>query len=151
MRVSDVDLATGTLTVRERKRVKGTRSTRRAPITPALDDALRGWLAIHPGGMPLFCRVDNPRRMRPTPEGASAPLAVDEVHRHFRRTFAGSEWSVVRGLHVLRHSFASCMAAAGVDQRVIDAIMGHSSEAMRRRYRHLSPNVTAKAVNDVFG
>jgi len=31
------------------------------------------------------------------------------------------------------------MAAAGVDQRIIDEFMGHTTEAMRRRYRHLFP------------
>jgi site-specific recombinase XerD len=51
----------------------------------------------------------------------------------------------MRGLHVLRHSFASCLASAGVDQRVIDAFMGHQSERMAARYRHLFPK-TRKSV-----
>ncbi|MGO9220307.1 MAG: tyrosine-type recombinase/integrase [Streptosporangiaceae bacterium] len=54
-------------------------------------------------------------------------------------------------LHVLRHSFISCLAAAGIDQRVIDDIVGHTSEEMRRRYRHLTPQVKSKAVLAVFG
>lgn len=40
MTVGDVDLAGGTITVRERKRVKGKRSTRRAPLTPLLRAAI---------------------------------------------------------------------------------------------------------------
>jgi integrase len=43
------------------------------------------------------------------------------------------------GLHTYRHSFASNLAARGVDQRIIDEFVGHSTEAMRRRYRHLFP------------
>src|SRR5208337_183152 len=64
------------------------------------------------------------------------PLSPSECHDHYKRTMAGSKWSVVRGLHTLRHSVASCLAAAGVDQRIIDDMLGHVSEEMRRRYRH---------------
>jgi site-specific recombinase XerD len=37
-----------------------------------------------------------------------------------------------------RHSVASYLAAAGVDQRIIDDILGHQSQEMQRRYRHLT-------------
>jgi len=40
--------------------------------------------------------------------------------------------------HVLRHSFASNLASAGVDQRKIDRWMGHSTD-VRLRYQHLRP------------
>ncbi len=64
------------------------------------------------------------------------PLTVGECHIHFKKTLARSKWSVVKGLHTLRHSVASCLAAAGVDQRIIDDMLGHVTEEMRRRYRH---------------
>ena len=63
----------------------------------------------------------------------------------------GTKWEVVKGLHVLRHSMISCMAAAGIDQRIIDDIVGHTSEEMRKRYRHLTPAVKNQAVMSVFG
>lgn len=50
------------------------------------------------------------------------------------------------GFHTYRHSFASNLAAAGVDQRVIDELMGHTTEAMRKRYRHLFPKVRRSAI-----
>ena len=31
-------------------------------------------------------------------------LTEDEAHDHLKRTLAGSEWEVMRGYHVLRHS-----------------------------------------------
>jgi integrase len=85
------------------------------------------------------------------------PLTTGEVHDHFKRALAGTPWSVVRGLHALRqlhalrHSFISGLAAVGVDQRIIDDIVGHQSEAMRRRYRHLTPAAKSQAVAAVFG
>ena len=55
------------------------------------------------------------------------------------------------GWHALRHSFASNCAAAGLDQRVINEWMGHQTEEMVRRYRHLFPDQARKAIDVVFG
>src|SRR5207237_10623287 len=84
---------------------------------------------------------------------SEAPTAVtpDEAHGHFKRTAADSKWQVLRGYHVLRHSFISALASEGVDQRVIDEIVGHQSEEQRKRYRHLYPQVMKAAIDRVFG
>jgi integrase len=58
---------------------------------------------------------------------------------------------VVRGFHVFRHSFASNLAAAGARQEVIDEMMGHQTEEMRRRYRHLFPQEKVDALTRAFG
>ena len=177
MLVTDVDFSAQVVTIREKKRVKGRRSTRRAPMTPRLAEAIKAWLAVHPGGNTLFChdgRIERSKKRSPTtghvgdarrattkkgrltgvrqrdePAGIG-PLTTSELHDHFKRTLAGSKWAAVRGLHVLRHSCASCLAAAGVDQRIIDDILGHQSEEMRRRYRHLTPQIKQQAVISVF-
>lgn len=178
MQTADVDFAGGSVVIREKKRVKGKRSTRRAPLTPLLTGALKAWLAVHPGGTALFCQsgevAHSKKRSRTTGhqngegrpttmKGRMAsvtrrqalpgpqPLTPGECHDHFKRTLAGSAWGVVRGLHTLRHSVASCLAAAGVDQRLIDDMLGHVSEEMRRRYRHLTPQAKSQAVIAVFG
>ena len=57
MQAADVDFAGGSVVIREKKRVKGKRSTRRAPLTPTLRAALEAWLAVHPGGPSLFCQA----------------------------------------------------------------------------------------------
>jgi integrase len=87
------------------------------------------------------------REERPGP----APLTKKEAHHHFKQTLKGSKWDVVRGFHVFRHSFASNLAGAGVDQRVIDGFMGHQTEEMRKRYRHLFPKKREEAFLKVFG
>ncbi len=58
---------------------------------------------------------------------------------------------MLKGFHALRHSFISCLASEGVDQRIIDDFVGHCSEEQRRRYRHLVPDVKQKAIAGVFG
>lgn len=56
MQTADVDFAGGSVVIREKKRVKGKRSTRRAPLTPLLVEALKRWLAEHPSGIARFCQ-----------------------------------------------------------------------------------------------
>jgi integrase len=143
-----------------------------------LKDALQAWLCAHPGGNTLFCHVGPVQRSRKRSRTTGyqsgrerattlatrlatvrerreqpviGPLTPNECHDHFKRTLAGSKWEVVRGLHMLRHSVASCLAAAGVNQRIIDDILGHQSVEMQRRYRHLTPQVKRQAVLGVCG
>jgi integrase len=72
----------------------------------------------------------------PAPE----PITEDEALDHLRRSLRGSRWAVIKGWHVARHSFASNCASRGIDQRLIDRWMGHTTDEMRRRYQHLIPN-----------
>lgn len=147
---SDIDLDDKTVIIREKKRQRGRRSTRTAPITPKLAEVLQGWLALRPESPFLFCQASHVARSK-TKREAPTPVTRDEAHDHFKRTVAGSKWEALRGCHVLRHSFISALASEGVDQRVIDEIVGHQSEEQRKRYRHLYPNVMEDAVTRVFG
>jgi integrase len=58
------------------------------------------------------------------------------------------DWFKV-GYHTYRHSFASNLAAAGVDHRIIDEFMGHTTESMRKRYRHLFPQNRKRAIESL--
>jgi integrase len=177
MKVADIDLAGKTATIHEKKRVRGKTTTRSVPLSPFLTGVLRDWLAEHPGGPYLFAQASTvPRsktrsattghqgqkaraktqsgrlaKVRARPVAPASPLTPQEAHDHFQRTMAKSPWSVLRGWHVLRHSYCSALAAKGVDQRIIDDIMGHQTEDMRRRYRHLLPSLKQDAVASVFG
>jgi integrase len=150
VRVDDVDLECRTILLQERKRVRGVRSTRRVPLSPLLADVLQEWLKIHPGGQFLFCQQLDVIRSK-SKRSAPTPVTRDEAHDHFQRTLASSKWQVLRGWHVFRHSFCSNCAAQGVDQRLIDAWVGHTTEEMRRRYRHLLPNQERQVIQSVFG
>jgi integrase len=175
--VQDVDFEAMTVLIREKKRSRKQRTTRRVPLTPLLATVLKEWLAQHPGGSALFCHSGEVFRSkkrgrttghqsgkaRPTtnkerraavrkrelpPPGA---ITKDEAHDHLKRTLAGSKWEVVPGWHCLRHSFISACASKGVDQRLIDEWTGHSTEEQRKRYRHLYPTVQREAIAGVFG
>ena len=136
------------MTVREKKRVKGTRSTRRVPVSAKLRQVLDDWFAIHPGGNDTFCMTAIPHSN--AGRKGVAPISPDEAHDHFSRLLIGSQWEVIRGWHIFRHSFCSNCAMNGVDQRLIDGWVGHTSDEMRRRYRHLVPSHESEMLQKVF-
>lgn len=71
--------------------------------------------------------------------------------KYFRETVDGSRWAVFHGFHVFRHSLAAILASRGVDGRIIRDLLGHGTEAMEARYRHLFPDVKARAMAGLFG
>jgi len=149
-RIHDVDFPGETVLIHEKKRTRGKRTTRRVALTPLLLEVLKEWLKAHPGGSYLFSqevKIAHSKTKRTVPTAVTR----DEAHDHLRRTLAGSKWHVLKGWHTLRHSFISCCAASGVDQRLIDEWVGHTTEEMRRRYRHLIPSNEQQAIRSVFG
>lgn len=149
IRVEDVDFVSGTILIREKKRVRGQRSYRRVPMSAEAERTLSDWISCHRGQF-LFCHNRPVPRSRKRP-AENLPLTRNESHDHFRRLVADSKWKVLRGWHVFRHSFISTCASNGVDQRMIDEWAGHQTEGMRRRYRHLLPSHQRQALRSVFG
>jgi integrase len=121
--------------IREKKRSRDRRITfREVPLHPNLRATLDEWLEEHPGGQYLFCKT------------SGKPLEDRTSRSAFAAVTAKSRWSVLRGFHILRHSFASNLARHGVDQYKIDQFMGHQTAEMRERYRHLFPEDAEVAI-----
>ena len=78
-------------------------------------------------------------------------MSTDEATDRFPSTLKNSRWKVIRGRHIFRHSFISNCASLAIDQRMIDAWVGHQTEYMRRRYRHLFPHRQRSELERVFG
>jgi integrase len=145
-RRGDVDLEAGVITIREKKRVKGTTTTRVVPLSTPLAATLRAWLAAHPGGDSLLARA----RTDAAGRDSAAGVTKDEADDHFGRTRFGSPWAKVRGFHVLRHSFISACAASGVDVRNVQSWCGHMTPEMSAWYTHLCPATQRTAMDVVF-
>jgi integrase len=147
--IHDIDLDGKRAVIRERKRIRGRHSLRLAPLSPFLVDVLRTWFAEHPGSVytfPIEPDVPKSRKRRPAPQA----LTCEEAGHHFQQALLGSKWEKLRGWHVFRHSFCSNCASAGVDQRMINAWVGHQTEDMVRRYRHLIPDRQQDEIDRVF-
>ena len=148
-RREDVDLTSGNILVREKKRSRTRAITfRRVELTTMAQAVLSEWLDREKGGPHTFCRPWDTRRL--CEPGPPQPLDADTAHDHLKASVKGSKWVKVRGFHVFRHSFASNLATAGVDQRIIDEWMGHQTEEMRCRYRHLLPETKKAAIAKLF-
>lgn len=139
-RVDDWDFDGGVVVLREKKKSQKSETYRRVDLSERLVRVMRAWFADgHPGGSFAFCRE------------ADVPLCGKNLRNVFDRFVGRHKWSVLKGFHVFRHSFASNLARAGVDERVVDQLMGHQTEAMRKRYRHLFPEQRLDAVRKLFG
>ena len=117
-RAQIADIDGPTVQIREKKRSqRETFTFRQIPMRPQLEVALKSWLADHPGGQFLFCKNN------------MEPLDDKTSREAFEAVTKRSRWSVLRGYHILRHSFASNLARHGIDQRTIDGFMGHQTDA----------------------
>ncbi len=148
--LSDVDLVANMLTIRERKRVRGKTSTRRVPIAATLKAILQDWLKVHPGSNYTFCHFGRIPWSRSKGDHCG-PISPHQASHYFNQTLKGSKWSVLKGWHCFRHSFISNAASKGIDQRMIDSWVGHTTEAVKARYRHLFPNSQQEAMKVLTG
>jgi integrase len=144
--IEDLDFKAGRIIVREKKRSRVRATTfRQVDMTSMLKAVLRDWLAIHPGTLYTFAKGEDLNRGRESYE-TIVPIDKHVARKHFKLTFRGSRWAKLRGYHIFRHSFASNLASLGVDQRIIDEFLGHQTDEMRKRYRHLLPEVRRAAI-----
>jgi len=143
LRWSDIDLHHKFLIARSRKQSRQKHETaRRIDLHPELQNELESWRRIRPRGQFVISDAIT-----------HEPINNDRANRCFWQPMRHTEWCLSNkrdwfkvGFHTYRHSFASNLAAAGVDQRIIDEFMGHQTEAMRKRYRHLFPSLRASAI-----
>lgn len=143
LRWVDVDLDEGYICARSLKQSRRKRETvRRIDLHPELKAELVAWRQRRARGQFVISE-----------KHSLTMLTVDHANRAFWQPMRKTEWCLASkknwfkiGFHTYRHSFASNMAAAGVDQRVIDEFMGHTTDAMRRRYRHLFPKQRRSAI-----
>lgn len=139
-RVEDFDFENRVVTLREKKKSKTRETLRTVDMTPLVESVMREHFAeTHVGGVYAFSIEPN------------TPISDGTSRKAFRGVVRKSRWKVLRGYHVFRHSFASNLAAAGNDEHVISALMGHLTAEMRARYRHLFPQQRRSAVASVFG
>lgn len=135
----DFDFEGRTVAVREKKRSrKHALSFRRIPMSGLLGKVFKTHLSESKGSEFALHKAGD------------ISLSIDAADYYFEAALKDSSWEKVRGFHVFRHSFASNAAAEGIDQRMIDSWMGHQTEEMQRRYRHLAPDGQQSAIDTVF-
>lgn len=145
--IEDFDFDANQMVIRERKRRKNMHQTFRfVPIHPRLESVMKHWFDDHPGGR---YTITAPLKMARRSERAEfLKMGPHEAHHHFKQTLRGSKWEVIRGFHVLRHSFGSNLARSGkVPRDSIGEWMGHSTDEMKTLYQHLFPQDAQRKIS----
>jgi integrase len=139
----DIDFDADEITAWSQKQSRSKKHTKRSiQLHDELKEILLDWQTQRPKGQYVVCE-----------KGASRPLTLAEADSAFRQPLSDTCWCLDRKrrryaikFHTYRHSFASNHAARGVPQSILDEWMGHQTEAMRKRYRHLFPKDRKKAI-----
>lgn len=71
-------------------------------------------------------------------ERGQHPMDVSGVQRAFRAALHESKVNKTATVHTLRHSYATHLLEAGVNLRVIQSYLGHTSIVTTARYAHLT-------------
>ncbi len=123
--MDDFKFQSNLLTIRERKKRKDLAGTTRdVPMDRKAKSVFQAWFRNHPGGQ--FSIAPPLKMARRKAKAVFDMLTRDEAHHHFKKTLKGSAWEVVRGFHVLRHSFGAICTRASVPMNVIAKWMGHT-------------------------
>ena len=145
LRLEDIDIKNSVIHIRNRKDFKTkNRKDRDVPIMasfkPYLEKYIQTWVDCRkkkvekrkPEQMTyLFCKEDGKR--------------ILSLKKAFG-TFMGKAKLENVCIHTMRHTFASHLVMSGVNLKVIQEVLGHSSISVTERYSHLSPQHRHQAV-----
>jgi integrase/recombinase XerD len=129
LKVADVDLENGRIRVLGAKGMYGGKD-RVSWMPPLLVSILRDYLAVR--------RKATPERTHPellTHLRRNRPVDVGSIQHLFRKLsrVIGSRVTP----HMLRHTYATLLRQAGVEDRISMELLGHTSLAMLQRYSHV--------------
>jgi integrase/recombinase XerD len=139
MRVSQIDSSRMVIHIQNGKGGKD----RLVPLSPPLLSLLRSHWLTHRHPTWLF-----PARRRPDELVSSHPLLPRSVEAAMQAAVAECGFQKHVTVHTLRHSWATHLLEAGINLRLIQAWLGHSSPTTTMRYTHLTvaSNQRASAV-----
>lgn len=107
---------------------------RYVPLPPSVLQMLRCQWASHRHPHYLF-----PIRTRGNArQEATGPMSGSTVQKAFRAALQASDVHKPATVHTLRHSWATHLLEAGVNLRLIQVYLGHSSPQTTARYTHLT-------------
>ena len=147
LQVADIDSARMLVHVHRGKGAKD----RFVPLPQHTLDLLRGYWAAHRNPIWIFpaTRPADPFSLA----AATRSMDVSSVQKALKEAVVESGLHKPATVRTLRHSYATHLLEAGVNLRIIQAYLGHSSPTSTAIYTHLTRKVedrAAKAINRVM-
>jgi integrase/recombinase XerD len=146
LRVADIDSARMMIHVRHGKGAKD----RYVPLPQRTLALLRQYWATHRNPVLLFPAEG---RNHSTLAQATEPMSKSSLQKAFRAALKASANNKRASVHTLRHSWATHLLEAGVNLRLIQEWLGHSSPATTSVYTHLTvkaEQLGAAAINQIM-
>jgi site-specific recombinase XerD len=144
--VPDIDSARMMIHVRHGKGNKD----RYVPLPQRTLELLRGYWSTHRNSVLIFPAEG---RDHINLSKATEPMSKSSVQDAFRAALKQSGINKLASVHTLRHSWATHLLEAGVNLRLIQEYLGHSSPATTSVYTHLTvkaEQLGAEAINRVI-
>ena len=118
------------------------------PLPEATLDLLREHWRTHRCPLWLFPAVPRCRAQAPV-DAAMAAITRDSLQSAFRRAVKKSGIHKRAHVHTLRHSYATHLLEAGVNLRLVQEYLGHSSPRTTALYTHLTREIRDAAVDPI--
>jgi integrase/recombinase XerD len=142
LQVADIDSARMMLHIRHGKGDKD----RYVPLPEGTLQLLRDYWSTHRHPVWLF---PAPTRAGVPMSTATQPMDESGVQRAFKAALQESGVQKAASVHTLRHSYATHLLEAGVNLRLIQAYLGHSSPKTTAIYTHLTREANALATDAI--
>ena len=131
IQVRDIDSGRGMLHVRHGKGGKD----RYVPLPERTLELLREYWVTHRNPVWMF---PSEGRDHVDLNSSTAPMHKSTVQHAFRAALKETKMNKAASVHTLRHSFATHLLEAGVNLRLIQEYLGHSSPTTTSIYTHLT-------------
>ena len=142
LQVKDIDAERGVIHIRNGKGAKD----RYVPLPQPILKLLRRYWVTHHHPVWIF---PSHWGVRGHPAQAAQPMTVRGVQRAFQGALQESGIQKVATVHSLRHSYATHLLEAGVNLRVIQSSLGHTSPNSTAIYTHLTPIIMGQAAEAI--
>jgi integrase len=144
LKVENIDSARGFIHVQS-KGIMG-KKDRYVPLPQKTLALLREQWKSHRNKVWLFPSAGRSGKDMPN---ATSPISNSSVQTAFRKALKTAGINKKATVHSLRHSWATHLLEAGINLRLIQAWLGHSSPATTSVYTHLTEKAKSKAIKSI--
>ncbi len=142
LKVEDIDGDRGYISIRQSKGNKD----RNVPLPQKTLALLREQWKKHRNKVWIFPSAGHGGKNMPY---ATTPISKSSVQVAFRKALKTAGINKKATVHTLRHSWATHLLEAGINLRLIQAWLGHSTPATTSVYTHLTEKAKSRAIKSI--